>query len=315
MIDWQPSASLEALRARARLYTQIRMFFAGREVLEIEAPVMGAAAVTDPFIDSVSAQCGGRTFYLQTSPEFAMKRLLAAGAGAIYSLGKVFRNGECGRKHNPEFTLLEWYRPGWNDRQLMSEVADLLTGLMPGLSVSYLSYRQWFQNSLGIDPHTASVKTLAALARERITIEAEDEDRDFWLDLLVTHVLETSLGDGLTFVYDYPRSQAALARLGVDDQGETVARRFEAFIGGMELANGYWELTDAQEQRRRFAADQTRRRALELPIYPCDEKLVAALAHGLPDSAGVALGVDRLLMCLTGAPHIRDVLAFDAGQL
>ncbi|WP_322113807.1 EF-P lysine aminoacylase EpmA [Marinimicrobium sp. C6131] len=315
MIDWQPSASLELVRLRARVYQRIRQFFAEREVLEIEAPVMGAAAVTDPFIDSVTAQCGGRTYYLQTSPEFAMKRLLAAGAGPIYALGKVFRNGERGRKHNPEFTLLEWYRPGWDDRDLMREVETLIELLLPGLEVTYLSYRQWFERHLHIDPHTATAAELATLAKERITIEAEDEDRDFWLDLLVTHELEASLGQGLTFVYDYPASQAALARLATDDRGQTVARRFEAFIGGMELANGYWELTDAEELRRRFLADQQKRRALDLPVYPSDDKLLAAMTAGLPDSAGVALGVDRLLMCLSGAKQIADVLAFDVDHL
>ncbi len=315
MTDWHPSASLDQLRLRARLYQRIRQFFAEREVLEIEAPVMGAAAVTDPFIDSVTAQCAGRIYYLQTSPEFAMKRLLAAGSGPIYSLGKVFRNGERGRRHNPEFTLLEWYRTGWDDRKLMREVEALIETVMPGIEVSYLSYRNWFVWHLGIDPHTASAAELAALARARINIEAEEDDRDFWLDLLVTHELEANLGDGLTFVYDYPASQAALARLAQDEQGQTVARRFEAFIGGVELANGYWELTDAEELRHRFSADQAKRRALDLPVYPSDDKLMAAMAAGLPDSAGVALGVDRLLMCLAGATHIAEVLAFDVDHL
>ncbi len=315
MTDWQPSASIEQLRERARLYQQVRAFFAERGVMEIEAPVMGAATVTDPFIDSVTAQCAGRPYYLQTSPEFAMKRLLAAGAGAIYSVGKVFRDGERGRKHNPEFTLLEWYRPGWDDRQLMREVEALVLSVLPDLTVSYLSYREWFARHFGLDPHLANAGQLAALARERINIDAGEEDKDFWLDLLVTHELEATLGPGLTFIYDYPASQAALARLDTDAEGQTVARRFEAFIGSMELANGYWELTDAPEQRRRFEADRDRRRELGLPLYPVDEKLLAAIEAGLPDSAGVALGMDRLLMCLTGARSIAEVLAFDIERL
>lgn len=315
MNHWRPSASLFYLRQRAALYRQIREFFTAREVLEIEAPVMGAAAVTDPYIESIPARCLGRTYYLQTSPEFAMKRLLAAGSGAIYSLGKVFRDGERGRRHNPEFTLLEWYRPGWDEHQLMAEVADLLTALQPGLSVAKLSYREWFQTHLEVDPHTASTDELARIARRHINIEADEENRDFWLDLLVTHELEAKLGPGLTFVYDYPASQAALARLDIDGQGQKVARRFEAFIGGMELANGYWELTDAEEQRRRFAADQVRRESLDLPAHPGDFKLLAALEQGLPDSAGVALGVDRLLMCLHGAQSIDEVIPFDLDTL
>ncbi|WP_341937281.1 EF-P lysine aminoacylase EpmA [Marinimicrobium sp. C2-29] len=319
MTDWRPSASLFYLQARARLYRQIREFFTARAVMEIEAPVMGAAAVTDPYIESVSAQCDGRTYYLQTSPEFAMKRLLAAGSGPIYALGKVFRNGgEYGRRHNPEFTLLEWYRPGWNDHQLMDEVEALLLHLRPGLEVARLSYREWFQSHLAVDPHTASAAELAAIARGRIEIDVdgpEAEDRDLWLDLLVTHELEATLGPGLTFVYDYPQSQAALARIEPDSRGQRVARRFEAFIGGMELANGYWELTDAGEQRRRFAADRDRREALGLTPHAGDPKLLAALEQGLPDSAGVALGVDRLLMCLHGARTISEVIPFDLDAL
>lgn len=309
--DWRPSGSLEALRQRAQLYQELRAFFAQRQVLEIEAPALVAAAVTDPFIESLEAYCDGRQYYLQTSPEYAMKRLLAAGSGPIYALSKVFRAGERGRKHNPEFTLLEWYRPGWDEHQLMGEVAELLGELIPGLRVNKLSYRDWFQHNLGLDPHRASATELEALARETIEIHTPEQDRDFWLDLLVTHKLEACLPEGLTFIYDYPASQAALARLNQDAQGQRVARRFEAYLGGMELANGYWELTCADEQRRRFQADTERRRALGLKAHPGDAKLLGALTHGLPESAGVALGVDRLLMCLTGSGHIREVLAFD----
>lgn len=309
--DWRPSGSLEALRQRAQLYQRLREFFAQRQLLEIEAPVLGAAAVTDPFIESLETRIGPRHYYLQTSPEYAMKRLLAAGSGPIYALGKVFRAGERGRRHNPEFTLLEWYRPGWDEHELMGEVADLLGELIPGLSVTKLSYRDWFENNLGLDPHRASASDLEALVRDSIEIHTPKQDRDFWLDLLVTHKLEASLPRGLTFIYDYPASQAALARLDRDAQGQTVARRFEAYLGGMELANGYWELTCADEQRRRFQADAERRRTLGLQAHTGDNKLLGALAHGLPESAGVALGVDRLLMCLTGARHIREVLAFD----
>lgn len=315
MTDWRPSASLANLRARAQLYQEFREFFAERSVLEIEAPVMGAAAVTDPYIDSVIAQCAGRNYYLQSSPEFAMKRLLAAGSGPIYSLGKVFRNGESGRRHNPEFTLLEWYRPGFDDHQLMQELTDLIGHLMPGLETEKYSYRDWFQRHLGVDPHSASTAELELLARQHIETGIVSDDRDLWLDLLVSHVLEPKLSPGLTLIYDYPASQAALARLATDDQGQKVARRFEAFLNGMELANGYWELTDAQEQRLRFDADLDKRRHENLPCYPSDEKLIAALDAGLPNSAGVALGVDRLLMCLVDAQTIGEVIAFSFDTL
>lgn len=313
-MTWRPSASIEALRARARLYQQLRTFFAERGVLEIEAPVMGAAAVTDPYIDSIRARCGDTTVYLQPSPEFAMKRLLAAGSGSIYSLGKVFRNGEKGRRHNPEFTLLEWYRTGFDDHQLMAEVAQLFEYVLPGLSVRKISYRDWF-TPLHLDPHTASAAELEAEARKWIETGIESDDRDLWLDLLVSHVLEPQLEPGLVFVYDYPASQAALARVTRDSTEQLVARRFEVFLNRMELANGYWELTDAQEQRARFAADLGKRAEEQLPIYPSDEKLLHALEHGLPNSAGVALGVDRLLMCMMGVDTIGEVLAFDYDAL
>src|SRR5690554_2501135 len=313
-MTWRPSASIEALRARARLYQQVRAFFAERDVLEIEAPIMGAAAVTDPYIDSIRARCADATYYLQPSPEFAMKRLLAAGSGPIYSLGKVFRNGEKGRRHNPEFTLLEWYRTGFDDHQLMAEVAQLFECVLPGLSVRKVSYRDWFK-PLHLDPHTASATELEAVAREWIDTGIESDDRDLWLDLLVSHVLEPQLDPGLVFVYDYPASQAALARLTRDSTDQWVARRFEVFLNRMELANGYWELTDAQEQGARFAADLARRAREQLPVYPSDGKLLQALEHGLPESAGVALGVDRLLMCILGVPTIGEVLAFDFDAL
>ncbi len=298
------------LELRASLNRRIRQFFEARQVLEVEPPLLLSAPVSDPWIESVRARCGGRDCYLHTSPEYAMKRLLVAGSGAIYSLGKVFRDGEAGRRHNPEFTLLEWYRPGFDDRRLMTEVVELLSALIPDLPVRTLSYRNWFAQSLDLDPHSASVERLATEARRRIDTAIESDDRDLWLDLLVTHCLEPAMEKGLTFICDYPASQAALARVLPDDTGQPVARRFEAFLDGVELANGYWELTDPVEQRRRFALDQQRRQSAGLPVHPLDEHFLAALEQGLPDCAGVALGVDRLLMHLAGADHIDQVLAF-----
>ena len=308
--DWQPSASVDALRARAQLYRHLRQFFAERDLLEVEVPLLATAASTDPHIDSILADCGGRQTYLQTSPEFAMKRLLASGSGAIYSIGKAFRNAESGRKHNPEFTLLEWYRPGFDDHALMDEVAALLGSVLPLADVEKLSYRAVFERHLGIDPHLASVAQLQRLAQAAAQIDWEDDDRDTWLDVLMTHVIEPKLGAGLTLIYDYPESQTALAKVCVDEQGQAVARRFEAYVGGMELANGYWELTDSEEQARRFAADLQTRQRLGLPEYQTDRRLVAALAAGMPDCAGVALGVDRLLMLASGAASIGEVIAF-----
>ncbi len=307
---WQPAAALPALRARAAVNAAIRAFFAAREVLEVEVPLLAGATVTDPQIESLSLATTAGQRYLQTSPEFAMKRLLAAGSGPIYCLGKAFRRAECGRRHNPEFTLLEWYRPGYDDCRLMQEVAQLLGAVLDIDRVERLSYRDLFQRHLGVDPHTASVATLQQLARRHMEVDWEDGDRDIWLDLLLSHVLEPQLAAGLTFIYDYPASQAALARLQRDDQGQWVAKRFEAYVNGMELANGYWELSDAGEQRQRFAADLERRRARGLPCPQPDQQLLAALAAGLPDCAGVALGVDRLIMLKLGAASIDEVLAF-----
>lgn len=314
---WRPSASLPVLRARARFYDQIRAFFRARDVLEVDVPVIGTGATTDPHIESIvlaAADEASASRYLQTSPEFAMKRLLAAGSGAIYSLGKAFRHEQAGRRHNPEFTLLEWYRPGFDDHQLMDEVAALVRMAVPVARVEKLSYRAAFEGRLGVDPHRVPLPELKALARRHIDIAWDDSDRDTWLNLLITHVIEPDLGEGLTFIHDYPASQAALAKVEPDAQGQPVARRFEAFLDGVELANGYWELTDAGEQRRRFEADLQRRRQLGLAVCPFDRRLLAALEAGMPPTAGVALGVDRLLMRVVGAGSIEEVLAFPADR-
>lgn len=308
--SWQPQASLDRLRQRAALYRQLRDFFAQREVCEVEVPVLARAAVSDPHIDSICATAGGESLYLQTSPEFFMKRLLAAGSGDIYSLGKAFRNGEVGKRHNPEFTMLEWYRLGWDEHRLMDEVAQLIGCCARLPALEKLSYRELFVRHLDIDPHTASVPSLRALALKHCDIEWDDDDRDVWLDLLMTHVIEPHMIEGLTLIFDFPASQAALARCGLDHQGQTVARRFEAYVNGVELANGYWELCDASEQARRLEADLEKRQRMKLPQYPVDQHLLEALESGLPECAGVALGVDRLMMLSSGEKDIRALLAF-----
>jgi elongation factor P--(R)-beta-lysine ligase len=317
--DWRPSASLQVVRLRADLLARTRAFFAARGVLEVETPLLAAAAVTDVHLASLSTRCqgagaaGGGTLYLQTSPEYAMKRLLAAGAGAIYQLAKAFRDGEAGSRHNPEFTLLEWYRPGFDHHALMDEVDALLATLLGAPPAERLSYRALFARHLGIDPLTASTSDLdrAAAKHGLLAPPFAPDDRDGRLDLLLSHLLEPRLPhDRPTFVFDYPASQAALARLRTDAEGVVVAERFEVFAGGLELANGFHELTDAAEQRRRFESDLAHRRALGLPEPPIDERLLAALAAGLPDCAGVALGFDRLVMLAAGASSIDEALAF-----
>ncbi|WKE65456.1 EF-P lysine aminoacylase EpmA [Gallaecimonas kandeliae] len=321
MIDqnWQPQCSLEALRRRAQLFADIRAFFAERGVLEVDTPILSQGSISDPHIEVMtSIYTGplapqGLTLYLQTSPEFAMKRLLAAGSGPIYQLGKVFRNEEAGRRHNSEFCMLEWYRPSLDHHQLMDEIADLLVAVagMDRSRIEKLSYLAAFERSLGINPHRASLAELQALAQQHAGYGEVEEDRDTLLNLLVSFVIEPSLGtEGPCFLYDYPASQAALARTAEDEHGHQVACRFELFIKGVELANGYFELTDAEEQRRRLLADGETRRALGRPYNNPDLRLADALAAGLPDCAGVALGVDRLLMVILDAKDISQVMPF-----
>ena len=316
--DWTPSASLEALRLRAKLYALIRDFFAERGVLEVETPVLSQAGNTDPNIASFSLEFSGRTDgaprtrWLRTSPEYPLKRLLAAGAGDCYELGRVFRDGEAGGRHNPEFTMLEWYRVGWDHRRLIDETAALVAAAMASVGraaeVEKIAYRDLYRRQLGVDPASADVTQLVAALGE-VEIDPEGLERDDWLDLLMTHRIQPAFpADRMTVVYDYPASQCALARIRPDRP--PVAERFELYLGALELANGYHELNDAAEQRRRFLADNARRAARGLPQPAVDERLLQALQAGLPDCAGVALGVDRLLMAMLGADRIGAAVAF-----
>lgn len=314
MTDWRPRAPADALRARADLLASIRGFFAERAVLEVETPLLCSRGITDPAIEpllvSGGLSVGASSRYLQTSPEYAMKRLLAAGSGPIYQICKAFRDGEAGSRHNPEFTLLEWYRPGMDHHQLMAEVVALVGACLGERPWQALSYWELFRRSIGVDPFADSLGTLQQKVRGMVDVGALSGDRDLWLDLLLTHAVEPWLaGQGLCFVYDYPPSQAALARLGERD-GYPVGERFELYVDGIELANGYHELGDAAEQRARFEDDNRCRQARGQPQRPLDEALLAALAAGLPDCSGVALGVDRLLLLATGETDIRRLLAF-----
>jgi len=321
---WHPSASPAMLAARARLLARIRGFFAGRGVLEVETPILSRAASTDPALGSLRTRWSGPgardgdALYLHTSPELAMKRLLAAGSGPIYQVCKVFRDDERGRLHHPEFSLLEWYRPGWDADALMTEVAELVRVVLerPGIEAERVRYRDLFLEHCGIDPWRSDVPALRdAAARLGLSDAGRlDLDCDGWLDLLLTRCIEPELGRGrMTFVHDYPPSQAALARIANLGDGAgsiQVAERFELYIDGVELANGFHELTDAGEQRARFEADLVARAATGQPAVPVDEAFLAALEAGMPDCAGVALGLDRLLMAAAGARHIDEVLAF-----
>jgi len=305
-----------ALELRARLYAFVRAYFADRGVLEVETPVLSEAGNTEPNIEGFSTlfsghvDAGGRERWLRTSPEYPLKRLLAAGIGDCYELGRVFRNGEAGRRHNPEFTMLEWYRVGWDHRRLMGEACELVVEAMAGVgkpvSVVELSYADLFSAHLGFDALDAPVERLRSALGD-LHIDAQGLSHDDWLDLLLTHRLQPAFpGDRITLVYDFPSTQCALARIRPGDP--PVAERFELFLGPHELANGYHELADALEQRARFKHDNARRQARGQRELPLDERLLASLA-AMPPCAGVALGIERLLMCMAGSDDIRDVLA------
>ncbi|MCW8928979.1 MAG: EF-P lysine aminoacylase EpmA [Gammaproteobacteria bacterium] len=327
---WKPSASFEIIKLRAETLRQIRAFFDKNEVLEVDTPVLSCATVPDPFIESFQTRYLPLTqtmqteeYYLHTSPEFPMKRLLASGSGSIYQISKVFRQGESGRKHNPEFTLLEWYRDGWDHHRLMSEINHLLlTVLSPYIELSetqFVSYADVFQSFCGINPHTVSKTELLACVEKLglADVLEEHEHRDRFLELLFSHNIEPSLGieqnqtgkkPCICFLYNYPASQASLAKT-VMHNDQLIAERFEIFINGMELGNGFHELNDESEQRNRFANDNQDRKVMGLNEIPMDENFLQAVDH-LPECAGVAIGIERLLMIMSQSKHINEVIAF-----
>ena len=314
-VQWRPSASLASLRRRAQALATTREFFRARNVLEVETPAMINAPVSDVNIGSVRVEVPGREgapLFLHTSPEYAMKRLLAAGSGDIFQVCRVYRGAERGRQHNPEFTMVEWYRLGFSLEQLMHEVAELVQALLGRrLAVEQLSYRDAVRRHAGFDPLEADHAILqrAAQALGLDAARTREAGRDELLDLVVGAQVGPALGAStLTFVHRYPASQAALAQL--DAQDPRLALRFELYHRGMELANGYHELANVTEQRARFTADQQARQARGLPTHALDENLLAAMDTGLPDCAGVALGFDRVLMLALDAASIDEVLAF-----
>jgi len=280
-------------------------------VLEVDVPVLSHSATVDPFIESLQTEVMGNTHYLQTSPEFFLKRLLAAYCQDVYSLGKAFRQDEKGHRHNPEFTMLEWYRMGWDEQQLIEEVKQLIQQCMPEVPYQKFSYRELFDRYLALDPHTASLGELQTRIEKEIETSFALVDKNTCLDVLFTHCVEANLPKDLVAIDDYPASQAALARIAEDASGQPVAKRFEMYLNGIELANGYWELADGDEQEKRFIADTHYRQENHLPSLPYAQELVHALKEGsFPECAGVALGVDRLLMACLGKSDIREVLSF-----
>lgn len=308
---WQPSAGARAIQARAKLYAHIRQFFATRNVLEVDTPYLAQHGVSDIHIQCIQVPGYG---YLQSSPEYHMKRLLAAGIGCMYQIARVFRDGEAGQRHNPEFTMLEWYRVGMALPELISECIALLSPLLGIETVQHYAFRDVFTQHTGLDPMHASVAELRQKAEENTQLPA-DLARGELVDWLMATVVEPQLPhDQLTVIDRFPGWAAALAEQSSDDDGAVVALRFEIYAKGMELANGYQELLDAEEQRQRFATDQRLREQRALPPRTADPWLLEALAHGLPFCSGVAMGLDRLLMLLLNAEHIEEVINFPVGR-
>ncbi|WP_334048444.1 elongation factor P--(R)-beta-lysine ligase [Alteromonas gracilis] len=317
MRSWQPTTTHEARVARAELLRTIREFFYARNVLEVDTALLSNGTVTDEHLDAFDtefnfAPSGKPTrLYLQTSPEYAMKRLLCADSGSIYQICKAFRHEGEGRWHNPEFTMLEWYRLGFDHFALMEEVDALLQETLATSPADKMTYQQAFQTYLNIDPLSAGDNVLLkAMEQQNIDIHAPQSlSDDSKLQLLFSYAIEPKIGiDKPCFIYNFPASQAALAKLSAAD--ERVAERFEVYYRGAELANGFNELSAASEQRQRFETDNEKRRAANLPVKPIDENFLSALDAGLPSCAGVALGIDRLLMLKTNATHIQEVINF-----
>jgi elongation factor P--(R)-beta-lysine ligase len=322
--DWQPSCSLELLRLRAQLFQNIRQFFAEKSVLEVETPLLSAAIGTDPnldfFITDYHLPPRQQTLFLQTSPEFAMKRLLAAGSGSIYQICKAFRNSESGRFHNPEFTLLEWYRVGYNLPQLMDEVDELIAFLFSENNslqpTQRISYQSLFQQYTGLNPLAFSYEDYAGYVHSSGLIDATTlcgQDHMLWLDLIFSHQIQPYLGgNSLCMVHGYPACMPSLAR--INENNPLITDRVELFIDGVELGNGYYELNDAKEQARRFDREIAVRQDTQLPAVTKDDRLLAALEAGLPNCSGIAIGLDRILMLLSNNPTIDDVLAFSISK-
>jgi elongation factor P--(R)-beta-lysine ligase len=318
--DWQPTCSMEVLRLRAQVFEDIRRFFSARAVLEVETPLLGNSSGTDPQLDFFTADYRltplQHTLFLQTSPEFAMKRLLAAGSGSIYQISKAFRNGESGRFHNPEFTLLEWYRVGFTLAQLMDEIGELLSVLFDGRKAlkptQRFSYQAVFHRYTGLNPLEFSYQDYCAYARDKHMPEAVSicgNDHGLWLDFIFSLKVQPQLGENaVCMVFGYPASQSSLAR--INEFNPKITDRVEVFINGIELGNGYYELTDAKEQERRFDEEIAFRQQRKRPVPVKDKHLIAALEAGLPECSGMAIGLDRLLMLLANSACINDVLNF-----
>ena len=309
--EWLPTASKENLQKRAKILQTIRNFFQQRDVLEVETPFLSQYTVTNPYIHSLAcpySATNGTNFYLQTSPEYHMKRLLSAGMGSVFQICKSFRLDEQGRVHNPEFTMMEWYRVGFDHHDLMDEMDELLQTILDCQKAVRYTYQSVFLKYLQLDPLTVSVDELKNYAEQNgLNDPGLEENKDQWLMLLFSHFIEPRL-QAVTFVYNFPASQASLSR--IDQQDPRVCDRFEVYASGIELANGFHELADAKEQQERFESELVERQQMGNVTLEIDKHFIAALENGLPDCAGVALGLDRLVMIATLADSIEDVITF-----
>ncbi len=309
MSSWQPSAEILVLRKRAEIITTMRDFFSARHVLEVETPLLSRSTNPDPHIESFQLNYHHTKYYLQTSPEFHMKRLLAKGSGCIYQMSKAFRVDEQGRQHNPEFSMLEWYRIGFDQHDLMQEVAELLQLILKIPEIKKLSYRELFLEYCKFDPFISNTNELKNFANAQCKEQFQNlqlTTKDDWLNLILTHCIEPQLKTiPILFIYDFPASQAALAKI-----NDEVAARFEVYCDGLELGNGFHELTDFKQQQQRFMANNQYRAQQQQSIIPIDDNFLQALQHGLPDCAGVALGIDRLIMLATKQNQLSDVMSF-----
>lgn len=302
-----------SMEKRSLLYQRIRQYFADENVLEVEVPVLGKGGSTCAYLESMSVLQGEDTYYLQTSPEFFMKRLLSEGSGDIFSIAKAFRGGEAGPRHNPEFSLLEWYRINFSVDELVADLASLLGSLGVESSIKRVAYAEVFERATGVDPHKPDMDKLEILANQAGLIGELDASE--MLGFLMSALVEPKLPPGLVVVDEFPACQAELAQIGRNSNGDPVAKRFELYWDGVELANGYKELTDPLEQRRRFQMDLDQRLNKGLPRIAEDKRFIAALERGLPDCSGVALGLDRLLMCISGQSELSQSLCFSWDRL
>lgn len=313
--SWQPQADFETLKKRNAIIQTIRSFLAARNLLEVETPLLHYASVTNPYIASLTiSDSNNNKMYLQTSPEFAMKRLLAAGSGPIFQICKAFRDDVVSQHHNPEFTMLEWYQPDYDHHKLMDEVDELIKTIIPNITSRKISYNDLFQTHCDISPHLSTLETLKNKAIKLIPTLSDSlkicEDKDIWLDIIMTQFIEPKLkNEGAVFIYNYPKSQASLSRI-INNNGIDVAARFELYINGIEIANGFYELTNHTEQHERFLKENKKRNIMQIPKVIIDDKLIEALRKGLPDCSGVALGIDRLIMIALQEKSINNVMSF-----